>query len=114
VVRHAGHRARRNQQPAVMAASIVGENSMGMCAAWRAIPCLNKLHRIFDDLWPKGTARSRFLLCGLAAPVLHFALVEAHSAGTWAAGMTTARLLTNENEKRTLMASGVKRDGELS
>jgi hypothetical protein len=42
------------------------------------IPRLNEFHRILDDLWPKGTARSRFLLRGLAAPVLHFALVESH------------------------------------
>jgi hypothetical protein len=44
-----------------------------------SVPDLNQLHRILDDLWPKGTARSRFLLRSLAAPVLYFALVESHS-----------------------------------
>jgi hypothetical protein len=36
VVRQAGQRTRRNQQPAVIAAPIVGENSIGMCLAWRS------------------------------------------------------------------------------
>ena len=35
MVRHAGHRARRNRQPAVMAAPIVGENSIGIRLACR-------------------------------------------------------------------------------
>jgi hypothetical protein len=42
------------------------------------VPRLNEFYRILDDLSPKRTARSRFLLRGLAAPVLHFALVESH------------------------------------
>jgi hypothetical protein len=44
------------------------------------IPRLNEFYRILDDLWPEGTARSRLLLRGLAAPILHFALIEAHAA----------------------------------
>ena len=42
------------------------------------VPCFNEFYRILDDLWPKRTARDRFVLRGLAAPVLHFALVESH------------------------------------
>jgi hypothetical protein len=43
---------------------------------------LARVPRLLDDLWPKGTARSRFLLRGLAAPVLHFALVESHGCAS--------------------------------
>jgi hypothetical protein len=42
------------------------------------VPRLNEFYRILDDLWPEGTARSRLLLRGLAAPIVHFALVESH------------------------------------
>jgi hypothetical protein len=42
------------------------------------VPRLNEFYRILDDLSPKRTARSRFLLRGLAAPVVHFALVKTH------------------------------------
>jgi len=35
VVRQAGQRTHRNQQPTVIAASIVGENSIGMRLVWR-------------------------------------------------------------------------------
>jgi hypothetical protein len=64
---------------------------MGMCAAWRVFPRLNEFHRILDDLWPKGTACSGFLLRGLAAPFLHFALVEAHGGIVPAAAAMSIR-----------------------
>jgi hypothetical protein len=51
---------------------------MGMCAACGAFQVSTSFHRILDDLWPKGTACSRFLLRGLPAPILNFALVESH------------------------------------
>ena len=49
-----------------------------MCAAWRAFHELNEFYRILDDLWPERAARGRLLLRGVAAPVLHFALVKSH------------------------------------
>ena len=69
---------------------IVGENSVGMCAAWRAFHASTS-HQILDDLCPKGAACSRFLLRGLSAPVLNFALVESHGRASMSGRRTSLK-----------------------
>jgi hypothetical protein len=104
-----------------MAASIVGENSRGMCAAWRAIPCLNEFYRILDDLWPQRAACSGFLLRSLAAPVIHFALVKAHGRASMDQGngrievgrkqMSRLVRVLDDNDVVELLRSSVRKAG---
>ena len=83
-MRGAAGRAARQQEPITCCDGCLDRRreQHGHVRGLARVPCLNEFYRILDDLWPKGTARSRFLLRSLAAPVLHFALVESHGCAS--------------------------------
>jgi hypothetical protein len=62
-----------------MAAPIVGEKIMGARIAWRSIPGGDQALGILKHLSLVRAPARRFLVRGVAAPVLHLAAVEAHA-----------------------------------
>jgi hypothetical protein len=73
VVRQAGQRTHRNQYRAVIAAPMVGANSMGIRLAWRSFQAAIRPSA------SSSRAPCRGLLFGyLQALIFHFALVESH------------------------------------
>ena len=80
MVRQAGQRTQRNQWPAVIAAPIVGENSIGMRLACRSFQAAIRRSASSRTWGISRAATSCFFLGSLPALILHFAAVEAHGS----------------------------------
>jgi hypothetical protein len=72
-----GQRTHRNQYPAVMAAPIVGENSIGMRLAWRSFQAVIR-RSASSSTWASVARRLAAFFSGAVRLILHFAAVEAH------------------------------------
>jgi hypothetical protein len=75
----------------VTAGPIVGQNSIGIRLVCRSFPEFDQAFGVLED---RSLVRSRFLLRGLAAPILYFALVESHGRIVTGQTRSTLKALT--------------------